>query len=126
MGRPRDFATIFHKVDNFCGFLFAFLHTARLLKKGLLCKEGSMYGKVYSVRKEFAGSKFLPYRVNTFQKGVKTILTVTDPKNVTNLLKVSDCLGLIRLNWVCGNAYIKIILRISLIRAFARHTVHCK
>ena len=31
-----DFATIFHKGNNFCNFLFAFPHTKPLLKDGLL------------------------------------------------------------------------------------------
>ena len=34
-----DSAAIFHKGDNFCDFLFAFLRINPLLKKGLLSKE---------------------------------------------------------------------------------------
>ena len=33
------FSIIFHKGDNFCNFLFTFLHTRPLLKRGLLLKE---------------------------------------------------------------------------------------
>ena len=56
--------TILNKGDNFCDFLFAFLRTDPFWKR------------VYSKRKEFApkGSKFLPFIVDHFQKGVKTIL----------------------------------------------------
>ena len=55
-----DFRTVFQKGDNFNDYLFAFLHTKPLLKRGLLWKG------VYSKRKEFApkGSKFLPFRVD--------------------------------------------------------------
>ena len=35
-GYPVDFPAIFHKGDNFCDFLFVFLHINRLLYRGLL------------------------------------------------------------------------------------------
>ena len=51
------------KRHNFCDFLFAFVYTSSLLRKGFL------------TRKEFAplGSKFFPFRVELFSKGRQTI-----------------------------------------------------
>ena len=55
MDRFRDFATILHKGDKFCDYLFAFLHTKPLLQG------------VRSLRQEFAlkGSKYFPSRLDT-------------------------------------------------------------
>ena len=52
---------MFHKGDNICDFLFAFLHTIPFWKW------------IYSNRKAFApmGSKCFPFRVDPFQKGDK-------------------------------------------------------
>ena len=49
-------STFFYKGDNFCDFLFAFLHTKL---------------RVYSNRKEFTacGSKFFLFRVDPFPEG---------------------------------------------------------
>ena len=38
-GRLGIYSAILYKGDNFCAFLFAFLHTKSLLKRGLLWKE---------------------------------------------------------------------------------------
>ena len=46
------FSAIFDTGDNFCYFLFAFLQTKCLLKRGLLPK----------------GSKFFPFKVDTFSE----------------------------------------------------------
>ena len=53
-----DYLTFFTKI-NFCDFLFALLHIKPLLKRGLK-------------RRDFAprGSKFFPFRVTPFHKGV--------------------------------------------------------
>ena len=64
----EKFSTIFYKVDNFYYFLFDFLHSYQApSEKG-----------IYSERKEFApkGSKFFPFRVDTFAEGrQKQLLT---------------------------------------------------
>ena len=58
---PGRFSAIFNMGDNFCDFLFGFLHTNPLLKR------------VHSNRKEFApkGSKLFPFRVDSFSEGSK-------------------------------------------------------
>ena len=58
MDRLRYFATIFHKGEKFCDYLFALLSTKPLLQR------------IYSIRKEFAlkGSKYFPSRLDTFPK----------------------------------------------------------
>ena len=57
-------STLFGKGENFCVFLFAFLHIKPLLKSNL-------------IREEFAlkGIKFFPLRVDAFSKGRQNILT---------------------------------------------------
>ena len=54
-----EFLQFFDKGDNFCNFLFAFLHTKPFWKG------------VYSKRSEFAskGSKFFPFSEDPFSKG---------------------------------------------------------
>ena len=49
----------FYKGDNFCDFMFALLYIKSLLKN------------IYSKKKEFApcGSKFFPFRVDSFSEG---------------------------------------------------------
>ena len=52
----------FNKGDNFCVFLFAFLHNKSLLKR---------VKWIYSKRKEFApsGSKFFSFREDPYSEG---------------------------------------------------------
>ena len=56
---------IFNKGDNFCDFLFAFLHTPS--EKGSTLK---------------GGSKFFPFRVDSFSEGKQTVLTELPPLNM--------------------------------------------
>ena len=68
---PDIFYSSFIKTDNFCDFLFDFLYTNPLLKRG------------YSKRKEFASlSKFFPFREVPFYEGIKNNLTVTSTMKV--------------------------------------------
>ena len=70
----RVYVVFFTKKDDFCDFLFVFLHI-KPLQKG-----------VYSKRKEFApnGSKFFPFRVDYFSVDSKTILTEVPPIKFIN------------------------------------------
>ena len=63
----------FYKVDNFCDFLFAFLHKESLLKR------------FYSKRKEFApgGSKFLLFRVDRFAVGEQNNFDIIESVSMT-------------------------------------------
>ena len=51
MNTQGDFAAIFHKGNNFCDFLIAFLHISRPLKRGLLYKEWicSLWEQIHSI-----------------------------------------------------------------------------
>ena len=64
MDTAEDLAAILNKGDNFCDFLFSFLHTSPLLKRSLLYKE-----RICSL-----GSKLFPYRrEDAFKKGTNTL-----------------------------------------------------
>ena len=62
------FSAMFHKRDNFCDFLLAFLHIKLLLNR------------ICSKREEFApiGSKFFPFKVDCFTVRQITIVKIDD------------------------------------------------
>ena len=64
------FSAIFHKRDTFYDFLFAFLYTDALLKRG------------YSKRKTIAEGKHFFFQNGPFQKRAKLILTELSPLTV--------------------------------------------
>ena len=70
MDTSRDLAPIFHKGDNFCDFLFAFLHTNPLLKrdhlKETICKNcQSLFSRKNDIKKIKTSSAYLLCRVFT-------------------------------------------------------------
>ena len=72
MGALSRFSTISDKGDNFCDFLFAFLYTHPLLKRGLLLKE-----RICS-----PWEQIFPFSVDPFSEGSKLILSELSPLKV--------------------------------------------
>ena len=67
-----SFSTIFYKGDNFCDFLYTFLHTKPLLKRGLLQKE-----RICS-----QGEQILSFWSRPLFRRDKTVLTELPPLKV--------------------------------------------